>query len=364
MLRIWLHIAFGIVTFLLLTQCDTDPNADIQDIELEIDFSRADSVMWEASAALQENPDMAPMEVYDKFLIHEKGFLGEWVDVRRFLPPNLQNTPKADTFIARTLVPILADSNLFMLLDTVRKVFPYDYPFKERITPALKRLVKYIPDVQIPAYRTHVNGFVAHGDMRQVDQIVFLPVPDSPGYFTFGLHYFLGAKLPYYPANIPQYQKNRFSEEYLEVLMVESIANGMVPEVSPSQQPTLLDRIIHAGIKQYFVQQILPNTPDTLCLKYTEKQLYWADLYEARIYKELMDDLFDTNFMAHRDYIMDKPYTTSLAQESAPRLGEYLGWKIVSNYMDRHSEVTLDELIETTDYEMIFREARYKPVPK
>ena len=250
-----------------------------------------------------------------------------------------------------------------MLLDTVRQVFPYDYPFAERITPPLKRLKKHIPDVQIPSFKTHLNGYIPQADMRMVDQIAFFPGRgEEAGFFSFGLHYFLGPNLAFYPPQIPQFQRERFSEKYLEVLMAESIATGLLPELTPSQQPTLMDQMVRAGIKQYIMQELLPNTPDSLRLKYTESQMYFADFYEARIYKELMKDFFSTDFIAHRDYLTDKPYTTSLSQESAPRLGEYLGWKIVVNYMERNDEVTLAELIEMDDYEKIFRESRYKPV--
>ena len=362
MSKLWLIIPFGFFSFFLLTYCSKDPNADIKDIELDIDFVRVDSLMYEASKALQKNPEQDFMDIYKIHLQSERDFLFSWLYLDQLIPKDQWDQPIVDTAIAKNLGPLLADANIYMLLDSVQKIFPYDYPFKERITPPLKRLKKYISDIQIPAFRTHLDGYVPQGDMRMVDQITFLSGQgDEPGFFSFGLHYFMGTDLEFYPQAIPQFQRNRFSEKYLEVLMVESIANGLLPQITPSQQPTLMDQMVRQGIKQYCMQQLLPNTPDSLRLKYTNEQMYWANFYEAKIYKELMGSFFNTDFVTHRDFLTDKPYTTSLSQESAPRLGEYLGWKIVYNYMDRNRDVSLEELVEMTDYEKIFRESRYKP---
>ncbi|MEZ4828845.1 MAG: hypothetical protein R3C61_21540 [Bacteroidia bacterium] len=340
-----------------LFSCNNDPDADVKDISLSLDFVRTDSLMFAASDAIVNGGETDFQKVYETYLRPEKAFFYQWTGIEEMLRGRKISAEMSDTLIARNLGPLLADPHFFHLLDTVREVFPYDYPFEKEILPPLKRLIKYVPDVEIPAFRTHVNGYMPEGDLRSADQMVFLG-----NYFSFGLHYFLGPELKYYPPNIPQFQKKRFSPEYLNVMMVHEIAEGTVPPVDLTNQPTLLDQMIRLGIKQYFIHQLLPHTPDSLLLLYSSEQMRWADYYEARIYKELSESFYSIDFLVQRDFLTDKPYTTSLALESAPRLGEYLGWKIVSSYMEKKPGETLSDLIERKDYEAIFKAARYKPL--
>ncbi|MEZ4774131.1 MAG: hypothetical protein R3D00_13185 [Bacteroidia bacterium] len=351
---ITLGLLFSLVFFI---SCESDPNADIADVELPLDFFRTDSLMLAASDALVNGGEKDYMKVYTSFLLPEKEFFYQWIGIDEMLRGKPISSEMADTLIAQNIGPLLADPNIYHLLDTVRQVFPYDYDFFKKISPPLKRLVKYIPEVEIPAFRTHVNGYIPEGDLRTADQMVFLGK-----YFSFGLHYFLGPNLKYYPVNIPKYQKKRFSSEYLDVMMIHEIAEGMVDPVDLSGQPTLLDQMIREGIKQYFIHQLLPHTPDSLLLLYSEAQMKWANYYEARIYKELSASMYSTDFMVQRDFLTDKPYTTTLSLESAPRLGEFLGWKIVDAYMSKNPQETLGDLIERKDYDAIFKASRYKPL--
>ncbi|MEL6135636.1 MAG: hypothetical protein AAFR59_19935, partial [Bacteroidota bacterium] len=102
-------------------------------------------------------------------------------------------------------------------------------------------------------------------------------------------------------------------------------------------------------------------TPDSALLMYTTSQMEWADYFESDIYQEMIDKLFETKFAYQQTYLAEKPYTTTLVIESAPRIGVYAGWKIIQAYMDRHPEIKLPELVARTDYETMFKEARYRP---
>lgn len=348
---IWICLLMGMVS------CDNDPDADIKDIQLAIEFVRTDSMMYEASKFLQNNSEADYHQVYQEYLASEREFFSLWIGLDEMYGAGSLSVRQADSLLAENLGPLLADPNFNHLLDTIQQVFPRTTEIKNRISPPLKRLVKYIPAVEIPAFRTHANGYFPQADIRSVDQVLFLGK-----YFSFGLHYYLGPDLKYYPVNIPQYQRERFDKKYLDVMMVKEIAEGMVEPIDMNQQSTFLDQMIREGIKQYFVHQLLPHTPDSTLFFYSSSQMEWANYYEARIYKELMDDIYSTDFLSYRDYLTDKPYTTDLSLESAPRLGEYLGWKIVSSYMEKNPNETLEDLIAQKDYRSIFKQARYKPL--
>ena len=339
---------------LLFSSCDSDPDADLDEIDLTVKVVRADSLMLATSHYLLDHQDIDPMKVYENFLKGERDYFIQFMDLERQFPRT--SGARMDSLLAYKLITVLSDSGLAYLLDTVRQVFPYDYPFAQRLTKPLKRLKKYFPDISMPRFYTHANGFFPGADLRNIDQVLSLK-----GYYSMGLHYFLGADYPFYPQNIYSYQRRRMDDEYLEVNLMKRIAEEFVSPVSFNQQPQLVDFMVQAGIKQYFLEKMLPHTPDSLRLYYTAEQMYWADIYEEKNYGFLLDKLFTTDAKTKQDFLGDKPYTSSLSLASAPRIGEYTGWKIVKAYMDRHPAVTLAELCEMDDYQKIFRESKYKP---
>lgn len=350
---------FGIL-FLLglitLTGCKEDPDAGLDEIEVNLQFRRVDSLMWAAASDLADKDSTAFQEVFERHLASEHEFLAEFIGLGQLVERYRLSPRQADSLMVWEFGRVLSDSAMLGLLDSVRQEFPYDYPLDARFEKPMKRLKREFPDIVLPAFRTHVSGYVPAQEMRQVDQIV--PVP---GYFSIGLHYFMGPEFPFYSPTLPAYIKRRFDPVYMEVMAFREISEGMVAPLPRTRETTLLDDIIREGIKQYFVEQMLPHTPDSMRFLYNAEQMYWANFYEARIYKTAIDRLFDSNFELKQDYLSDKPYTTDLSMESAPRLGEYLGWRIVHSFMDRNADITLAQLCDRQDYEAIFHESKYRP---
>lgn len=341
------------VSLFSLSSCTGERDEDVKDISLDLEVSRIDSLMFEFGQAIHSEDSLTVWGAFEQYVKPEADFFATYL----FLPPHLQRPSRErDSVITTLLGQALRDSALFQLLDTVRKVFPYNSPLSDQISAPLKRLQLHFPDIQLPRFNAHVNGYPVNGDWNQVDQVA-----SFPGFISFGLHYFMGQDWPLYPSGIYGYQRRRLNPDLMDVALVNTIAEEFVTPIPPTAQVSLLDFVVRAGIKQAFLHQLLPYTPDSVLLSYTASQMEWADLYESANYKLLKPHLFETDQKFERDYISDKAFTSELAQESAPRLGEYIGWKMVSAYLDRHPEVKLDKLVEMTDYEMIMRESRYKP---
>lgn len=347
------HFILLMTSLLVLASCTEERDEDVKDIRLDLEVSRIDSLMFEFVQAIHSSDSLTIWGAFEQYVQPEADFFATYL----FLPPHLQQPSRErDSVITTMLGQALKDSALFQLLDTVRNVFPYNTSLADQISAPLKRLKLLFPDVQLPRFTAHVNGYPVQGDWNQVDQVA-----SFPGVISFGLHYFMGEDWPLYPAGIYGYQRRRLNPNLMDVALVNTIAEEFVTPIPPTAQVSLLDFVVRAGIKQTFLHQLLPYTPDSVLLSYTASQMEWADLFESANYKLLKPNLFETDQKFERDYISDKAFTSELAQESAPRLGEYIGWKMVTAYLDRHPEVSLAELVEMTDYEMIMRESRYKP---
>ncbi len=62
-------------------------------------------------------------------------------------------------------------------------------------------------------------------------------------------------------------------------------------------------------------------------------------------------------------YLTDGPFTAGLGDknESAPKLGVWIGWQMVRKYMLENPDVTLQQLMADTDAQKILVKSKYKP---
>ena len=71
--------------------------------------------------------------------------------------------------------------------------------------------------------------------------------------------------------------------------------------------------------------------------------------------------LFSTDLMVVKRYIDESPFTKSFSAESPGRTGIWIGWQIVRNYMKNNPDVSLQDLIENSNYQEILNKSKYNP---
>ena len=129
------------------------------------------------------------------------------------------------------------------------------------------------------------------------------------------------------------------------------------------RQSTLLDRMVGAGKMLYFLDRIMPETADSLKICYTQKQLDWAIKNEKNIWAFMIQNelLYTTDYKSQTKLIQDGPFTTGFSRQSPARLGVWMGWQIVGDFMKNNPEVSLKELINITDSQKLLNDSGYKP---
>jgi hypothetical protein len=125
----------------------------------------------------------------------------------------------------------------------------------------------------------------------------------------------------------------------------------------------LLGNMIHQGKLMYLVDAMLPEMHDSLKIGYTAKQLEWCKKNEDQMWLKLIERqlLYSSNRMDILRYINDGPFTNGFPVESPARTGIWIGWQIVRQYMHKHPEITLSELMKNTDYQGILNASGYFP---
>jgi hypothetical protein len=334
---------------LAFSGCD-DGQTDIplDEVNMDLQVYRLDEELYAASKQLAEQGNVAPKALFDAHFQDTKGFVTDWMF-------GGNDSIATDSLVGQAMMEFAGDSHGRQLLDSIHtKLGGID--LKAMLEPPLKRYKYYFPDKGTPVVVGYVDGFppTAQAGMDQI----FI----SPTYLGIGLHYFMGPQFRYYPEDLPKYIRRRCTPEHIASIVVHKLADGNVPPPDISKNPVLIDFVICEGIKMYFVDKLLgPAVHDTIKLFYQAEQMDWANLYEGRVYKDLVAELYNGSAELQRRYIEDSPFTSQLNRASAPRLGQFIGWRIVKAYMEKHPETSLDALVQMRDFQKLFKDSGYRP---
>jgi hypothetical protein len=121
--------------------------------------------------------------------------------------------------------------------------------------------------------------------------------------------------------------------------------------------------MIYSGKIMYALGVTQPETADSTHLMWSSKEWEWAKENELNIWKEIarQDVLFGTRKEEIAKWFNEAPFTNAgnLPSNASPQLGLWMGWKIVSAYMVKNPNVTLEQLWKERNNQKIL--SAYKP---
>ena len=218
------------------------------------------------------------------------------------------------------------------------------------LTEAFKYYKYHFPEKELPTIYTMISGF--NQSVVTAENIIGI-----------SLDKYLGSDCSYYRmlSNVPSYKLPNMNS--LKMISDVVYAWGLTEFEQAGAATTVLDNIIYQGKLMYFIDALLPEMHDTLKIGYTGKQLNWCIDNEPQMWNYLVEHkmLYSNKRMDILRYINDGPYTTSFPVESPPRTGIWIGWQIVREYMKKHKETTLVQLMGNNDYQQILNDSGYYP---
>ncbi len=262
-------------------------------------------------------------------------------------------SPEDSLYVEQVLTQVLQKKDFQDLSAAVAKKYPDMRKYENDLTKAIKYLKYYFPEYAIPRFITFVGGFS-------------FQTPVGEDYVGIGLDMFLGADSEFYPAlikSIPLYISRKFTPENLVPRVVEAILRE---DLYPQRKGDVntLAHMIYNGKVLYGLDCLLENVPDENKIGYTEEQLKWARRYQADVWAWFVQEnlLYNTDYLRIQKYFTEAPFTPELGEnnESAPKLGSYIGWVIVRKYMERHPEMGLKELFAHENAQEILEESKFK----
>lgn len=334
-----IYLFFSIA--LLCAACGRDKKVDVSNIPVNITISRFDHDFDE----MRTKPMAAQSEVLKK----KYG-----VFYQDFIERILQAGSVSDTVYFATLRKVFATQSYLDLKHEVDSIYPNLNKQNEQLTDAFRRIKYYFPEKQIPQVYAYFSGFQAQTSIGN-------------HYFAIGLDLFLGANSKFYPAlieNFPHYVSRRFTPDHIPPRVVE----GFVREDMFTEQEadkTLLSKMIYNGKILYLMDKVLPDVADSTKIGYTSKQLKWCQDFKPQIWAFILEEnlLYESDYLKIQKYLNEAPFTPGLGEknESAPKLAVWTGWQIVKQYMDKHPQITLAQLMADHDAQRILNESKYRP---
>jgi hypothetical protein len=147
--------------------------------------------------------------------------------------------------------------------------------------------------------------------------------------------------------------------------LLPDIARGWMLTEFDNNMPenTLLHHTVFYGKLYYAVKALLPNTPDSLIIGYTGKQLKTCKEFEKNYWGYFAEKnrLYENNLNTIRELTSEGPFTGAISKECPPRIAMWIGWQIVQSYMEHNEKVTLQELMEDTNAQKILSKSKYRP---
>lgn len=264
--------------------------------------------------------------------------------------------PNNDTFNIR-LTEFLSDKRITTLSDTVAGIYNSTAGIEKELSKAFKYLKHYFPEYGTPNIYTLFSEF-------SYQTFIFEDVEGKDA-IGIGLDMFLGQDFGYKqidPGNpaFSEYLSRTYNKEHLVKKTVEMAVIDLIDQ-EPGKR--FLDKMIHQGKKQYLLEHLLPEEPDTILWEYTAEQLAWVKAEELAIWDFFRENklIYETSHLKIANYLEPAPGSKGMPDVAPGRTASYIGYKMVDSFMKRNPDFSLRDLVEYKDSQKLMERAKYKP---
>lgn len=251
----------------------------------------------------------------------------------------------ADVHIYDDLRVYFSDSNLVRLSADVRNRFASMARYEEQLNKAYGRLKKELPELEKPYVYTQVSAF--NQSIVVNDTVVGI-----------SLDKYMGCDYPLYAKSYTLVQRvTMHPDRIVPDLLSFYLMAQFPPRVKPEN---LLHAMIQIGKIQWIVAQAM-NTSVENVSGFPAASIKWFQMNEQACWKNLKEHkmLLTTDhnlYAAIVSLTAEKPYFKA---EQSRGIGTWLGTQVVRNYMKKHPECTIHELLVEKSCEEVWRGSDY-----
>ncbi len=319
--------------FALFLSCENNPlDIDVSQVGVDIQFVDVDSALFYSdSNALVENHHHFKNELKNIYE-YEIGYVLKIGDV-------------VDSAFYNSIQQFRSDSSIQDLEKSISHLIPTLKQKEKSILDGFKHLKYHFPKGIQPKNIAYLNSLFTTAVFCTEEEI------------GVGVEWYLGKDDKIVKQLNPQYffdwMKNVMDVRYYE----RDILTGWIEThyVDPVDG-NLAENFIRWGKILYLTEAAYPEKEQAIILRYSDEDFQWALDNEEQFWEYLVKEklLFKTDEKTTRNMINEGPFTPGLPNQEAPdRLGQFIGWRMVHQYMKKH-DVNIEELIQK-DYNEILQ---------
>lgn len=305
-------------------------------------------------AKLDINPDPYDLE-FDRyevvlFSLDTNDFQVELMNVqdryRVFLGGDLNN-PDAVQY----LKDFATDPFSITLYEKVKAVFSDLKQIEPVVEDVFAHFHYYYPEIELPKKAfTCITG--VHPDEP--------PVQIIDDQLVISLDWYLNDEELYDQIGMPRYMSLRRNVSTLAKEVAEQLYMYYLYEWR--KQGQIVGEMVFYGRRDFFVEAMCPELPDSVLLGYSSKQWQWAVENEGQVWADIVGNrrLYDAGLDAYMMFFGDGPFTQAYSNDAPSRLGEFFGLNISRSYFS-NNEVSLQDLMQRKDLQNVFQDSGYKP---
>lgn len=266
-----------------------------------------------------------------------------------FIGSIINNGGLRDSSYATRIRQFISDRDMREAYESTQQAFPDTDELKKEFEDAFKHFKYYFPERKLPAVTTMISGF----------NYSVVPLDST---LAIGLEMYLGSDHKFYRMlALPRYKSAYMNKENI----VPDAARVWLMNEFPynMNKSDFLSQITYMGKIMYLTDALLPRVNDTIKMQYTQKQMDYCVQNEFNVwsYFALQKLLYTTDQAEIMKFTADGPFTSALSKESAPRIGYWMGWQMVRQYMNNNPDVTPEQLMKEQDAQLILSKSKYKP---
>lgn len=243
------------------------------------------------------------------------------------------------------LVNFFSEPNLWSLYKKSLEKYADVSEIERRLGNGLAFVEANFPEIKTPAVYMHVSGL--NQNVLAGERVLSVSVDK-----------YLGKDFPLYENFFYEYERRLMTEKQI---VPDLLAGLLLSEYSfEGNENVLLDRMIHEGKIKYLQEKALPEVTIDELLGYEEQDMAWCNQNEKMLWRTIVGNkqLYTPDQVVTARYFQPMP-STFLSDGAPGNIGIWLGWRIVTKYMDE-TNVSAKELMNSKAQD-ILTESKYKP---
>ena len=323
-----------LVLFLIMASCHEQEAAyksklNIKPESYDLEFDRYEEVLFNLDTArFQEEL----MKIQDRYRVFLSGDL---------------NNPEAVQY----LKDFATDPFSILLYNKEKVAFPDLKQVEPVVEDVFAHFHYYYPDIELPQKAfTCITG--VHPDEP--------PVQIIDNQLVISLDWYLDDEEVYDQIGMPRYMSLRRNKLTLAKEVAEQLYMYYLYEWR--KQGQVIGEMVFYGRRNFFIEAMCPELPDSVLLGYSSDQWRWAVENEGQVWADIVGNrrLYEAGLDTYMMFFGDGPFTQAYSNDAPSRLGEFFGLNIIRSFFS-NNEISLQDLMQRKDLQNIFQDSGYKP---